>query len=96
MPETVPELVLLKGEVPIESAKNLQVLIRNLYAAGALAIKLDVEFKTGAGPSTGQVAGAMQNLLDIVKSEVEGNTAWTELLNEVLQTVQEPGETYAG
>lgn len=78
------ELVKLVGRVHISAARQVQQLVREAYANGALAVKVEVEFDKGVTTDGGEVAGSMSNLVQVIQSELGENAEWLELFNAAL------------
>ena len=82
-----PQLVKLEGSVPLEKAAQVHALVKRLYGAGALAVKVDIDFQSGAGEGLQKVDGKMSNLLDTVRSEIE-LAGWADLFEEAVLAVR--------
>ena len=78
------ELVKLVGKVHISAARQVQQMVREAYANGALAVKVEVEFDRGLVADGGQVAGTMNNLVQVIQAELADNAEWLELFNAAL------------
>lgn len=84
----VADLVTLTGTAPMAMTRQVQKLVKDLFAAGALAVRMDVEWQQGE--QTGeQVTGSMRNLLDVVRGEIAENAPWTAILEEALMQINE-------
>lgn len=84
IPAVAPELIKLVGKVPLSQARQVQSMVRAAYAAGALAVKVEVEFDKGRTVDGGEVAGSMANLVDVIRTELSDNRDWLDLFNEAL------------
>ena len=81
------ELVDIQGHLPVAKARKLQALVKDFYAAGSLAVRVDVTFESGNSLDGEQVTGSMRNLVQVVRDELGDNKAWLELFDETLQKI---------
>lgn len=82
------ELILLKGILPANNAKEVQGLVRHAYASGALAVKVDVAFDNGTVLDGEAVHGSLRNLVQVVQEELAENKPWLDLFNEEIKGQQ--------
>lgn len=88
LPDPV-ELVDLRGTLPVKLTPQVQKLVRQLYAGGALAVRMGITFETGKTLDGDAVSGSMRNLIDVVRYEISENQAWTQLLDDALAAINE-------
>ena len=81
------ELVDIQGHLPVAKARKLQAVVKDFYAAGSLAVRVDVTFESGNSLDGEQVTGSMRNLVQVVRDELGDNKAWLELFDETLQKI---------
>lgn len=86
--ELVADLVTLDGTAPMAMTRQVQRLVKDFFAAGALAVRMNVEWQQGEQTGA-QVSGSMRNLLDVVRGEIKDNEPWTLLLEEALVQINE-------
>ena len=81
------ELVDIQGHLPVAKARKLQAMVKDFYAMGSLAVRVDVTFESGNSLDGEQVTGSMRNLVQVVRDELGDNKAWLELFDETLQKI---------
>lgn len=86
-PVKAAELVDIRGKVPVAQAKKIQARVKEFYANGALAVRVDVEFETGTVLDGEAVHSSMRNLVEVVRDELSENKQWTELFDEALNKI---------
>lgn len=84
------ELLLIKGRAPLSAAREVQQLVRQAYAGGALAVKVDVEFIKGDTAAGEKVASSLNNLVNVIEQELSGNQEWLDLFHEALDETKNP------
>lgn len=83
------ELVDLKGVVPIAKARDVQKLVKSLFAEGALAVRLGVAFDKGVTIDGDAVTSSMSNLVQVVRGELAENAPWRGLFEDALAELGE-------
>lgn len=78
------ELVDIKGQLPVAKARKLQAVVKDLYAKGCLAVRVDVAFDSGNSLSGEEVTGSMRNLVQVVRDELKDNKPWVKLFDRTL------------
>ena len=73
--------------MPVAKARKLQAMVKDFYAMGSLAVRVDVTFESGNSLDGEQVTGSMRNLVQVVRDELGDNKAWLELFDETLQKI---------